>query len=106
MEEKKDLGHEPDQAVKAHLVRLMQMGYSQAGRLKLRQGFRSVDQPPTGWCRRYRRGEKLRSSMEDMGIQPNYETLCSNGCELSATRLPRRQVERCKRHCKNNSVSR
>jgi transposase len=28
MEEKKDLGHEPDQAVKAHLVRLMQMGYS------------------------------------------------------------------------------
>jgi transposase len=27
MEEKKDLSHEPDQAAKAHLVRLMQMGY-------------------------------------------------------------------------------
>ena len=27
MEEKKDLGHEHDQAAKAHLVRLMQMGH-------------------------------------------------------------------------------
>jgi transposase len=27
MEEKKDLSHEPDQAAKAHQVRLMQMGY-------------------------------------------------------------------------------
>src|SRR5689334_19371634 len=68
------------------------------------QGFRSVDQPHIACGKRGRGREKTHCRMEDMGIQPNCEKLCSNGFKLSAALLHRRQAGKCKQHCKNDSA--
>src|SRR5258708_7348221 len=69
------------------------------------QAFTSVDRLRTVWCKRYRHGEKPLSRTQGRGIQPNCEKPCSNGWLRPAAPIHRCPAERCKRRCKNSSVS-
>ena len=69
------------------------------------QDFTSVDRLRTVCSMQLRHGEKPLSRRADMGIQPNCEKPCSNGCKLSAALLRRCQAEKYKRHYKNSSAS-
>lgn len=96
---------EQRQAAKEHMIALMQAGHSQAGKQPQEQVSKQADWQPIDFSRMPARGEKQRSRMEGMGIQPNCGIPYFNGWLRLVAHTHRCQAVKCRRRYKSSSAS-